>query len=159
MLHRCIDLSWEYTDDQDDEPELLELVEMEVRDLLTEYGFPGDEVPVVSGSALKALEDDEEQKANILKLMDAVDDYIPTPTRDEDKPFLMPVEDVFTITGRGTVATGRVARGVLNMNATVELVGLVEKPALPPPAGCYGRHHPSRGHRDGNAWRPYEDVC
>ena len=114
--------------DQVDDPELLELVEMEVRDLLTEYGFPGDEVPVVSGSALKALEDDEEQKANILKLMDAVDDYIPTPTRDEDKPFLMPVEDVFTITGRGTVATGRVERGVLNMNDTVEIVGLVEKP-------------------------------
>ena len=114
--------------DQVDDPELLELDEMEVRDLLTEYGFPGDEVPVVSGSALKALEDDEEQKANILKLMDAVDDYIPTPTRDEDKPFLMPVEDVFTITGRGTVATGRVERGVLNMNDTVEIVGLVEKP-------------------------------
>ena len=114
--------------DQVDDPELLELVEMEVRDLLTEYGFPGDEIPVVSGSALKALEDDEEQKANILKLMDAVDDYIPTPTRDEDKPFLMPVEDVFTITGRGTVATGRVERGVLNMNDTVEIVGLVEKP-------------------------------
>ena len=114
--------------DQVDDPELLELVEMEVRDLLTEYGFPGDEVPVVSGSALKALEDDEEQKANILKLMDAVDVYIPTPTRDEDKPFLMPVEDVFTITGRGTVATGRVERGVLNMNDTVEIVGLVEKP-------------------------------
>ena len=113
--------------DQVDDPELLELVEMEVRELLSSYEFPGDEIPVVAGSALKALEGDEEQKANILKLMDAVDSYIPTPTRDTDKPFLMPVEDVFTITGRGTVATGRVERGELNLNDTVEIVGIAEE--------------------------------
>ena len=113
--------------DQVDDPELLELVEMEVRELLSSYEFPGDEIPVVAGSALKALEGDEEQKKNILKLMDAVDSYIPTPTRDTDKPFLMPVEDVFTITGRGTVATGRVERGELNLNDTVEIVGIAEE--------------------------------
>jgi len=113
--------------DQVDDPELLELVEMEVRELLSSYEFPGDEIPVVAGSALKALEGDEEQKANILKLMDEVDAYIPTPTRDTDKPFLMPVEDVFTITGRGTVATGRVERGELNLNDTVEIVGIAEE--------------------------------
>ena len=113
--------------DQVDDPELLELVEMEVRELLSSYEFPGDEIPVVAGSALKALEGDEEQKKNILKLMDEVDAYIPTPTRDTDKPFLMPVEDVFTITGRGTVATGRVERGELNLNDTVEIVGIAEE--------------------------------
>ena len=113
--------------DQVDDPELLELVEMEVRELLSSYEFPGDDIPVVAGSALKALEGDEEQKKNILMLMDEVDAYIPTPTRDTDKPFLMPVEDVFTITGRGTVATGRVERGELNLNDTVEIVGIAEE--------------------------------
>ena len=113
--------------DQVDDPELLELVEMEVRELLSSYDFPGDDIPVIAGSALLALQDDPEQKANILKLMDAVDEYIPTPTRDTDLPFLMPVEDVFTITGRGTVATGRVERGQLNLNDTVEIVGIAEE--------------------------------
>ena len=113
--------------DQVDDPELLELVEMEVRDLLSSYEFPGDDIPVVAGSALKALEDDAEQKQNILKLMAEVDAYSPTPTRDSDKPFLMPVEDVFTITGRGTVATGRVERGELKLNDTVEIVGIAEE--------------------------------
>ncbi|MBF1703503.1 MAG: elongation factor Tu [Selenomonas sp.] len=113
--------------DQVDDPELLELVEMEVRELLSSYDFPGDEIPVVAGSALKALEGDDAMKAKILELMDAVDDYIPTPTRDTDKPFLMPVEDVFTITGRGTVATGRVERGELKLNDTVEIVGLQDE--------------------------------
>ena len=113
--------------DQVDDPELLELVEMEVRELLSSYDFPGDEIPVIKGSALKALEGDEEAKKQILELMDAVDDYIPTPVRDTDKPFLMPVEDVFTITGRGTVATGRVERGQLNLNDTVEIVGMTEE--------------------------------
>ena len=113
--------------DQVDDPELLELVEMEVRELLSSYDFPGDDIPVVAGSALGALNGDEEQKANIMKLMDAVDEYIPTPTRDTDLPFLMPVEDVFTITGRGTVATGRVERGQLNLNDTVEIVGIAEE--------------------------------
>ncbi len=114
--------------DQVDDPELLELVEMEVRELLSKYEFPGDDVPIIAGSALKALEGDAEQKANIMKLLDAVDEYIPTPTRDTDKPFLMPVEDVFTITGRGTVATGRVERGELKMNDPVEIVGLMDEP-------------------------------
>ena len=113
--------------DQVDDPELLELVEMEVRELLSSYDFPGDEIPVIAGSALKALEGDDAMKAKILELMDAVDDYIPTPTRDTDKPFLMPVEDVFTITGRGTVATGRVERGELKLNDTVEIVGLQDE--------------------------------
>ena len=113
--------------DQVDDPELLELVEMEVRELLSSYDFPGDDIPVVAGSALGALNDDAEQKENILKLMAAVDEYIPTPTRDTDLPFLMPVEDVFTITGRGTVATGRVERGQLNLNDTVEIVGIAEE--------------------------------
>ena len=111
-----------------DDPELLELVEMEVRDLLTEYEFPGDEIPVVSGSALKALEGDAEQQANIMKLMDAVDEYIPTPQRDTEKPFLMPVEDVMTITGRGTVATGRVERGELKLGEEVHIVGMQDEP-------------------------------
>ena len=114
------------TDMVDDE-ELLELVEMEVRDLLSEYDFPGDEVPVIKGSALKALEGDEEHEQAILDLMDAVDEYIPTPERDTDKPFMMPVEDVFSITGRGTVATGRVERGKLNVGDEVEIVGLAEE--------------------------------
>ncbi|MGP1367264.1 MAG: elongation factor Tu [Schwartzia sp. (in: firmicutes)] len=110
--------------DMVDDPELLELVEMEVRDLLTQYEFPGDDIPVVAGSALKALEGDAEYEKKILELMDAVDEYVPTPTRDTDKPFLMPVEDVMTITGRGTVATGRVERGALNQGDTVEIVGI-----------------------------------
>ena len=114
--------------DQVDDPELLELVEMEVRELLSSYDFPGDDIPVIAGSALKALEDDAEQKAKIMELMDAVDEYIPTPTRDTEKPFLMPVEDVFTITGRGTVATGRVERGEIKMNDTIEIVGLQDQP-------------------------------
>ena len=114
--------------DQVDDPELLELVEMEVRELLSKYEFPGDDIPIIAGSALKALEGDKEQEANIMKLLDAVDEYIPTPTRDTDKPFLMPVEDVFTITGRGTVATGRVERGELKLNDPVEIVGLMDEP-------------------------------
>ena len=113
--------------DQVDDPELIELVEMEVRELLSLYDYPGDEIPIVVGSALKALEGDPEQEANILKLMDAVDEYIPTPEHDLTKPFLMPVEDVFTITGRGTVATGRVERGVIKVGDTVEIVGLKEE--------------------------------
>ena len=125
--------------DQLDDPELLELVEMEIRDLLTEYGFPGDETPIIKGSALKALEMASSDKSDaevlaspeckcILELMDAVDSYIPTPTRDDSKPFLMPVEDVFTISGRGTVATGRVERGCAKVGDPAEIVGLVEKP-------------------------------
>ena len=113
--------------DQVDDPELLELVEMEVRELLSSYDFPGDDIPVVTGSALQALEGDASAKEKILELMAAVDEYIPTPTRDTDKPFLMPVEDVFTITGRGTVATGRVERGELKLGDTVEIVGLSEE--------------------------------
>ena len=112
--------------DQVDDPELLELVEMEVRELLSSYDFPGDDIPVITGSALQALEGDAAAKEKILELMQAVDDYIPTPTRDTDKPFLMPVEDVFTITGRGTVATGRVERGQLNLNDPLEIVGIHE---------------------------------
>ncbi len=115
--------------DMVDDEELLELVEMEVRELLSEYNFPGDDIPVIKGSALKALENptDEASIAPILELMDAVDSYIPTPERATDKPFLMPVEDVFTITGRGTVATGRVERGVLHVSDEVEIVGLMEE--------------------------------
>ena len=113
--------------DQVDDPELLELVEMEVRELLSSYDFPGDDIPIIAGSALKALEGDEEQEKKILELMDAVDEYIPTPVRDTELPFLMPVEDVFTITGRGTVATGRVERGELKMGDVVEIVGMEEK--------------------------------
>lgn len=107
-----------------DDEELLELVEMEVRDLLSEYDFPGDEIPIIRGSALKAMEGDPEAEKAIVKLMDTVDEYIPTPVRDTDKPFLMPVEDVFTITGRGTVATGRVERGTVKVGDTVEIVGI-----------------------------------
>ncbi|MED4941867.1 elongation factor Tu [Heyndrickxia coagulans] len=114
--------------DMVDDEELLELVEMEVRDLLSEYDFPGDEVPVIKGSALKALEGDPEYEAKILELMDAVDEYIPTPQRDTDKPFMMPVEDVFSITGRGTVATGRVERGQLKVGDVVEIIGLNDEP-------------------------------
>ena len=114
--------------DQVDDPELLELVEMEVRELLSKYEFPGDDIPIVAGSALLALEGNKEQEAKILELLDAVDEYIPTPERDKDKPFLMPVEDVFTITGRGTVATGRVERGMLKPNEPVEIVGLMDEP-------------------------------
>ncbi len=113
--------------DMVDDDELIELVEMEVRDLLSTYEFPGDEVPIIVGSALKALEGDEKYVAKIKELMAAVDDYIPTPERDTDKTFLMPVEDVFTITGRGTVATGRVERGEVKVGDTVEIVGLKEK--------------------------------
>ncbi|CCI87157.1 elongation factor Tu [Lactobacillus gigeriorum] len=110
-----------------DDPELVDLVEMEVRDLLTEYDYPGDDVPVVRGSALKALEGDEEAQKQIMELMNIVDEYIPTPERETDKPFLMPVEDVFTITGRGTVASGRIDRGQVKVGDEVEIVGLVEK--------------------------------
>ena len=115
--------------DMVDDPELLELVEMEVRELLSEYEFPGDEIPVVVGSALKALENPTDPEATkcIDELMEAVDSYIPTPERATDKPFLMPVEDVFTITGRGTVATGRVESGVLHVGEEVEIVGLMEE--------------------------------
>ena len=112
--------------DMVDDEELLDLVEMEVRELLNEYDFPGDDTPVIRGSALKALEGDPKWVPAIHELMDAVDTYIPTPDRDTDKPFLMPVEDVFTITGRGTVATGRVERGQLKLNDPLEIVGLHE---------------------------------
>ncbi len=115
--------------DQVDDPELLELVEMEIRELLTEYDFPGDDIPIITGSALKALEcgcgsRDCPNCGPIWQLMDAVDSYIPTPERDSDKPFLMPIEDVFTITGRGTVVTGRVERGQIKVGDTVDIVGL-----------------------------------
>ena len=112
--------------DMVDDEELIDLVEMEVRELLNEYDFPGDDTPVIRGSALKALEGDPKWVPAIHELMEAVDSYIPTPTRDTDKPFLMPVEDVFTITGRGTVATGRVERGQLNLNDPLEIVGIHE---------------------------------
>jgi len=110
--------------DMVDDPELLELVEVEIRDLLTEYEFPGDDVPFISGSALRALEGDEEQEAKILELAEALDTYIPEPVRDLDKPFLMPVEDVFSITGRGTVATGRIEQGIIKTGENVEVVGI-----------------------------------
>lgn len=109
-----------------DDDELVDLVEMEVRDLLSEYDFPGDDVPVVRGSALKALEGDPEQEQVVLHLLDVVDEYIPTPKRPTDKPFMMPVEDVFTITGRGTVASGRIDRGTVKIGDEVEIVGLKE---------------------------------
>ena len=113
--------------DMVDDAELLELVEMDIRDLLNEYGFPGDETPIIQGSALKALEDPNgEWGDKIMELMDAVDSWIPDPQRDTDKPFLMPVEDVFTITGRGTVATGRVERGTLHLNDPLEILGVKE---------------------------------
>lgn len=113
--------------DMVDDEELLELVEMEVRDLLSDYDFPGDDVPVIKGSALKALEGDADYEAKIFELMDAVDEYIPTPERDTEKPFMMPVEDVFSITGRGTVATGRVERGQVKVGDEVEIIGLQEE--------------------------------
>ena len=113
--------------DMVDDEELLELVEMEIRDLLSEYEFPGDDLPVVKGSALKALEGEPEWEEKIVELMDAVDSYIPTPERQTDKPFMMPVEDVFSITGRGTVATGRVERGQVKVGDVVEIIGLAEE--------------------------------
>lgn len=119
--------------DMVDDPELLELVELEVRELLSQYDFPGDEVPIITGSALKAMEcacgkDDCPNCGPILKLLEAIDEYIPTPQRDIDKPFLMPIEDVFSITGRGTVVTGRVERGVVRVGDEVEIVGFSDKP-------------------------------
>ncbi|MFT4415718.1 elongation factor Tu [Fredinandcohnia humi] len=114
--------------DMVDDEELLELVEMEVRDLLSEYEFPGDDIPVVKGSALRALEGDAEWEEKIIELMAAVDEYIPTPQRDTEKPFMMPVEDVFSITGRGTVATGRVERGIVKVGDVIEIIGLTEEP-------------------------------
>ena len=114
--------------DMVDDPELLELVDMEIRELLNEYEFPGDDTPIIQGSALKALEDPSSEWGDkILELMDAVDSWVPDPERETDKPFLMPVEDVFTITGRGTVATGRVERGTLHLNDEVEIVGIKEE--------------------------------
>ena len=118
--------------DQVDDPELLELVEMEIRDLLSEYDFPGDDIPIITGSALAVLESDSKdinapEYKCILDLMDAVDSYIPTPDRKSDLPFLMPVEDVFSISGRGTVATGRVERGQIKVNEEVEIVGLTDE--------------------------------
>jgi len=115
------------TDLVDDE-ELIELVELEVRELLSSYEFDGDSIPVIQGSALKALEGEEEHEQAILDLMDKVDETIPTPERDVDKPFLMPVEDIFSITGRGTVATGRIERGVVQLNDEIEIVGIIEDP-------------------------------
>ena len=114
--------------DQVDDPELLELVELEVRELLSSYDFPGDDIPIVAGSALKALEGDEGEtgKESVLKLMEAIDSYIPTPDRPKDLPFLMPIEDVFSISGRGTVTTGRIERGVVNVGDEVEIVGVKE---------------------------------
>jgi len=117
--------------DQVDDPELIELVEMEIRELLTEYDFPGDDTPIIKGSALKALEASDINSADcdcIRELMQAVDEYIPTPKRDTEQPFLMPVEDVFSITGRGTVATGRVERGTIKVSEEVEIVGLTDEP-------------------------------
>jgi len=113
--------------DMVDDEELLELVEMEIRDLLSEYDFPGDDIPVIKGSALKALEGEAEWEEKIVELMDAVDSYIPTPERQTDKPFMMPVEDVFSITGRGTVATGRVERGQVKVGDVIEIVGIAEE--------------------------------
>jgi elongation factor Tu len=113
--------------DMVDDEELLELVEMEIRDLLTEYDFPGDDVPVIKGSALRALEGDPVWEEKIHELMTAVDEYIPTPTRDTEKPFMMPVEDVFSITGRGTVATGRVERGQVKVGDVVDIIGFNEE--------------------------------
>ena len=115
--------------DQVDDPELIELVEMELRDLLNEYEFPGDDIPIIKGSALAAMNDPSDEKAIecIVELMDAVDSFIPEPKRDVDKPFLMPVEDVFSITGRGTVGTGRIERGVVKVNDEVEMVGMGEQ--------------------------------
>ncbi len=110
--------------DMVDDPEILDLVELEIRELLNEYGFPGDEVPIIRGSALKALEGDEESEKAILELMKAVDEFVPLPERDVDKPFLMPIEDVFSISGRGTVVTGRIERGIIHVGEEVEIVGI-----------------------------------
>ena len=110
--------------DMVDDEELLELVEMEIRELLSKYDFPGDDTPIIKGSALKALEGDPEWEEKIVELMDAVDAYIPTPAREIDKPFLMPVEDVFSISGRGTVVTGRVERGIVKVGEEVEIIGI-----------------------------------
>ena len=107
-----------------DDPELLDLVELEVRELLSQYEFPGDQIPVIRGSALKALQDDADATKKIWELLEALDKYIPVPEREVDKPFLMPVEDVFSITGRGTVATGRVERGKIKVGEEVEIVGI-----------------------------------
>jgi elongation factor Tu len=112
--------------DMVDDEELIELVEMEVRELLSEYEFPGDDIPVVKVAAFPALNGDEKWGASVLELMNAVDEYIPTPERDTEKPFLMPVEDVFTITGRGTVITGRIERGIVKINEEVEIIGIRE---------------------------------
>ncbi len=124
--------------DMVDDEEILELVELEVRELLSEYEFPGDDVPVVKVSALKALEGDKEWGQSVLDLMKAVDESIPEPERDVDKPFLMPIEDVFTITGRGTVVTGRIERGVLKVNETVDIIGIKTEED----------HHHGHRHRD-----------
>jgi elongation factor Tu len=112
--------------DQVDDPELLELVELEIRELLSSYNFPGDDIPVTMGSALKALEGDAEQKAQILELMKTVDEYIPTPARALDRPFLMPIEDIFSISGRGTVVTGRIEQGQVKVGEEIEIVGIRE---------------------------------
>ena len=112
--------------DQVDDDELLELVELEIRELLSSYDFPGDDIPVVQGSALKAVEGDDAHKSKILELMEAVDDYIPTPARATDKPFLMPIEDIFSISGRGTVVTGRIEQGVIKVGEEIEIVGIRE---------------------------------
>jgi elongation factor Tu len=114
--------------DMVDDEELLELVEMEVRELLSEYDFPGDDTPIIHGSALKALEGDAEWAKKIVEMFEIIDEYIPEPEREIDKPFLMPVEDVFSITGRGTVATGRVERGIVKVQEEIEIVGLAEEP-------------------------------
>jgi elongation factor Tu len=111
-----------------DDEELLELVEMEVRELLSEYDFPGDDTPIIHGSALKALEGDAEWAKKIVEMFEIIDEYIPEPEREIDKPFLMPVEDVFSITGRGTVATGRVERGIVKVQEEIEIVGLADEP-------------------------------
>ncbi|GAA2260073.1 elongation factor Tu-1 [Streptomyces ruber] len=113
--------------DMVDDEEILELVELEVRELLTEYGFPGEDVPVVRVSALKALEGDPKWTESVLRLLDAIDEFVPQPKRDVDKPFLMPIEDVFTITGRGTVVTGRIERGTLKVNSEVDIIGIHEE--------------------------------
>ena len=162
--------------DMVEDEELLELVEMEVRELLSSQEYNGDEAPVIRVSAFKALEGDAEWTPKIKELMDAVDEYIPTPQRDMDKPFLMPIEDVFTITGRGTVVTGRVERGKLPINSEVEILGIRDaqkttvtgiemfhKAMDEAWAGencgllLRGTRHPPRGHRDGHARRHHRD--
>ena len=151
--------------DMVDDPELLELVEMEIRELLSSYEFPGDEIPIIKGSALKALEyvqnggtdvDNAPECKCILELMDAVDEYIPTPERATDQPFLMPVEDVFSITGRGTVATGRVERGTVKVSDTVEIVGLMDKPRK---HGCDRRGNVPQAAGSGRGWRQHRRAA